>query len=116
MKNSFGAAYAHAVRLCLEVCKTPNAFATRFDATSRALFPQLIELGRGRQRCGSSTVFFRSIAATIVSWFRFLRPSNVPFPQVITVCQLHDLIASYDSPDAFVRDALNYRHAERARL
>lgn len=36
------------------------------------------------------------------------------FPQVITLCQLRDLIASYDSPDAFVRDALNYRHADRA--
>src|SRR6267378_4665054 len=36
------------------------------------------------------------------------------FPHVITLCQLRDLIASYDSPDAFVRDALNYRHADRA--
>ncbi len=36
------------------------------------------------------------------------------FPQAISICQLRDLIASYDSPDAFVRDALNYRHADRA--
>src|SRR6267143_938193 len=36
------------------------------------------------------------------------------FPQVITICQLRDLIASYESPDAFVRDALNYKHADRA--
>src|SRR6266576_3080111 len=60
-----------------EVCTTPTAFATRFDATSRALFPQLIERGRGRQRYGSSTVFFPSTATMIVLSFRVLTPSSI---------------------------------------
>src|SRR5882762_7142164 len=36
------------------------------------------------------------------------------FPRVITTYQLRDLIASHESPDALVQDALNYKHADRA--
>src|SRR5437879_2394933 len=36
------------------------------------------------------------------------------FPDVSTVRQLRELMNRYESSDAFVREALNYRHAQRA--